>query len=155
MGKDRPDRFCGDQCLLYHFPLETIGASRPTRSQRNRRRHFVWIFLTVAYLAFIQIGPRNSELPSPDGTRVARIRITSGSIVDSKFSSVMVHKNSYAKWQQVWSGEGWMAGGGEASPYLHWADNTHLVIYLHQSNEPANCIGSVEDILIECRAHNW
>ena len=114
-----------------------------------------WMFVSAVYLAFVQTGPRNSEYPFPDGTSVAIVMITSGSIVDSKLSSVMVRKNSRSKWQRVWSGDGWMAGGGEASPYLHWADSSHLVINLHQSNMPANCISNVEDIHIECRAHNW
>jgi hypothetical protein len=136
-----------------------------SRLKLSNRRHFALAFgaalsisllIFSAFLAFEQSGPRNSKwIPSPDGTHVARIMIPSGSPVDSGLSSVIVSRSRTSKWQRAWSGPGWMAGGGEGSPYLHWADNSHLIIDYHQTTEPATCKSNVEDIIIECQAHNW
>ncbi len=110
----------------------------------------------VAYLALLQTGPRNSELfGSPDGTHVARIMITSGTIVDSDYSSVIVRRTESRKWIRAWSGDGWMQGGGEASPYLHWADDSHLVIDYHKTKTEPTCSTKVDDIYVECHAHEW
>lgn len=115
------------------------------------------LFLFVAYLTFAQSGPRNSKLVgSPDGAHVARIMITSGTVVDSRFSSVIVRKSGSPAWQRAYYGFGYFQEGGPAEPYIHWADNSHLIIDYQQSKiEPSICVNKVEDVAVECRVHNW
>jgi hypothetical protein len=115
------------------------------------------LFSFAVYLAFMEMGPRNSELvESPDGKHVARIMITAGSVVDSKYSSVIVRKTRSPTWRRAYFGFGYFQEGGPVEPNLHWVDNSHLIIDYQQSKiEPSVCVNKVEDILIECRAHNW
>ena len=117
----------------------------------------VSLFLLVAWSAFLQGGKRNSVLVgSPDGTHVARIMITSGTIADSKYSSVIVRKVWSPTWKRAYYGSGYFQEGGPAEPYVHWADHTHLVIdYQHSEVEPSLCTNKVDNILVECRAHYW
>jgi len=108
----------------------------------------------VTYLIYAHIGYNSDLAGSPNGQYVARIMITQGTPIDSEYSSVIVRRSWGPYWTQAFVGEGWLAGGGEASPYLHWADNSHLIIDYH-SSMPKVCASHVDDIVIECHAHIW
>jgi hypothetical protein len=117
----------------------------------------VLLVLMVAWLAFEQGGERYSGLiVSPDGTHVARIMITSGTIADSKYSSVIVRRVWSLNWRRAYYGFGYFQEGGPVEPYLHWADSKHLVVDYQQSSvDPSSCPPRVDDIVVECRAHDW
>jgi hypothetical protein len=115
------------------------------------------LLIFAVYLAFVQGGHRNSKLMgSPDGAHVARIMITSGSIVDSDLSSVIVRRSGSLTWTRAYSGFGYFQENGPAEPYVRWLDNSHLIIdYQQSANVSTSCMSKVEDIVIECRAHSW
>jgi hypothetical protein len=81
--------------------------------------------------------------------------ITSGTIADSKYSSVIVRKSGSMTWRRAYYGFGYFQESGPTNPYVHWADNTHLVIDYQVGDEPSTCANKVENIFVECRAHNW
>ena len=84
--------------------------------------------LYVVYLVYSHIGYNSDLAGSPDGRYVARILVSPRTLIDSGRSSVILRRSWSPVWRNVWTGDGWLAGRGEASPHLHWIDNSHLVI---------------------------
>jgi hypothetical protein len=143
--------------LLWNFfRLKTVQGKKQVIIKSVSVIISVSLFLLVAWSAFMQGGERNSGLfGSPDGNHVARIMITSGTIADSRYSSVIVRKSGSPTWRRAYYGFGYFQEGGPAMPYIHWADNTHLIIDYQVGDEPSTCVNKVENIFVECRAHNW
>lgn len=97
---------------------------------------------------------RSVTLLSPDGDRVARIIVGVGPFLSPTDTRVTVRRQNQLTWQTAYSGPGWSAGGGEASHYLEWTDDTHLIIHYHGVYE-SPCPPKLGPVFIECRSHLW
>ena len=143
--------------LWNYFRLKTAQDKKLTRIKLASGIVSISLLVWIAWLSFLQGGERNSGLiGSPDGTHVARIMITSGTIADSKYSSVIVRKSGSMTWTRAYYGFGYFEENvGPDTPHAHWKDNNHLVIDYQVGDEPSNCQSKVENIFIECRANYW
>ena len=134
-----------------------LDVRRSAASRRSILAISIILAFATAYFAFMQGGQRNSKLVgSPDGRYVARIMVSSGTLVDGGPSLVIIRKPRSIKWTRVYAGDGYFQETGPAMPYIHWMDGRHLVIdYQGIKDVQTKCLSKVDDIVIECRAHYW
>jgi hypothetical protein len=113
----------------------------------------------LSLFAVLMIGCQSNGplVGSPDGRFVARIQgICVLCAANEPIASVALRRSWQPTWTNVYVGYGYYQESGPVGPYVHWADNSHLIVdYQKASDVPTSCIKRVQDIVIECREHTW